>query len=205
MEWEGQFSVPGRPEDVILRFADVERMARCVPGASLEGRDSDGNYLGSITVAFGPKRIVFRGKATAENDPSTLQGALTGQGAADMRSARFKVRVTYTLRSAPEAPATQPQTIVMLRSDADLQGVIADFARTGGNAVAKIFMEEFSRRVAEDFAAETEPGDKKMAAVDPTTRAAQNAPLSGAHLFNAAIHEALKDIWLRIRRLWSPR
>jgi carbon monoxide dehydrogenase subunit G len=196
VEWEGEFKVPGRPEDVIIRFADVERMARCVPGASLEGRGEDGSYLGSITVAFGPKRIVFRGKATTENDPAALQGSLTGQGAADMRAARFKVRVTYKLRADPDATAG-PRTIVALRSDADLQGVIADFARTGGNAVAKVFMEDFSRRIADDFTAEMAlPGQSSI-------QSAQAAPLSAYRLLCSIVSDTLLQIWTRIKRFVS--
>ena len=36
MHFEGEFSVPGKPLDVIRRFADVPRMAGCVPGAVLD-------------------------------------------------------------------------------------------------------------------------------------------------------------------------
>lgn len=194
MEWEGEFKVPGKPDDVIIRFADVERMARCVPGAALEGRGEDGSYLGSITVAFGPKRIVFHGKATAENDPATLQGALTGQGAADMRAARFKVRVTYKVRADADAPTDAPRTIVALRSEADLQGVIADFARTGGNAVAKVFMEDFSRRIAEDFAPKTD------ALAQLSTQPTQTAPLSALRLLKIIVADMLTKAWISVRR-----
>ena len=61
MHFEGEFRVPGKPDDVIRRFADVERMARCMPGAVIEGRDEQGNYLGGMLVAFGPKKIKFKG------------------------------------------------------------------------------------------------------------------------------------------------
>src|SRR5687767_1190046 len=52
MDFAGEFKVPGTPEEVIRAFADVERMAKLMPGASLEGRDEEGNYLGVMTVAF---------------------------------------------------------------------------------------------------------------------------------------------------------
>ncbi len=44
MDFSGEFTVPGHPDEVMRRFADIERMARCMPGASLEGQDEDGNY-----------------------------------------------------------------------------------------------------------------------------------------------------------------
>ena len=40
-------------------------------------------------------------------------------------------------------------------SDAELGGVLADFARTGGIAVANVIMADFARRAAEEFASDT--------------------------------------------------
>ena len=101
MRFEGEFSVPGRPDDVIRRFADVERMARCMPGAAIEGRDEEGNYLGAMLVAFGPKKIRFRGRVAVETDFAAHTGSLRGRGAADMRAARIEVRIAYALRDDP--------------------------------------------------------------------------------------------------------
>ncbi len=152
MRFEGEFSVPGKPEDVIHRFADVERMTRCMPGAVIDGRDEEGNYLGGMLVSFGPKKIKFKGRVAVENDPASLTGSLQGRGAADMRAARVAVRISYALR---DDPAKAGATLVKLISDAELGGVLADFARTGGIPFAKALMQDFSRRrVAEEFANE---------------------------------------------------
>jgi uncharacterized protein len=149
MHFEGEFSVPGRPEDIIRRFADVERMARCMPGAAIEGRDEEGNYLGAMLVAFGPKKIRFRGRVAVATDFAAYTGSLRGRGAADMRSARIEVRIAYALR---DDPAASGATLVKLTSEAELGGVLADFARTGGIPFAKALMADFSKRVAEEFA-----------------------------------------------------
>jgi uncharacterized protein len=151
MRFEGEFSVPGTPDQVIRRFADVERMARCMPGATIEGRDEEGNYTGAMLVAFGPKKIRFRGRVAAETDLAAHTGSLRGRGAADMRAARIEVRISYALR---DDPAKVGSTLVKLASDADLGGVLADFARTGGVPFANALMQDFSRRVAEEFATE---------------------------------------------------
>jgi len=151
MHFEGEFSVPGKPRDVIRRFADVERMARCMPGAVIEGRDEDGNYLGGMLVAFGPKKIKFKGRVTVGTDFEALTGSLRGRGAADMRAARIEVRIAYALR---DDPAVAEATLVKLASDAELGGVLADFARTGGVPFANALMQDFSKRVAEEFASD---------------------------------------------------
>jgi carbon monoxide dehydrogenase subunit G len=180
MHFEGEFSVPGQPSDVIRRFADVDRMARCMPGAVIEGRDDDGNYLGGMLVAFGPKKIKFKGRVAAETDFEALTGSLNGRGAADMRAARIGVRISYALRDDPAKPGA---TLVNLKSDAELGGVLADFARTGGIPFANALMQDFSKRVAAEFAkdeqpapvATSEPNAVPAAAPPPTLRAEPEA------------------------------
>ena len=73
-------------------------------------------------------------------------GSLHGRGAADMRAARIGVRINYALRDDPAAPGA---TLVKLTSDAELGGVLADFARTGGVPFANALMQDFSKRVAD--------------------------------------------------------
>jgi carbon monoxide dehydrogenase subunit G len=151
MQFEGAFRVPGRPEDLIVKFTDVERMARCMPGASIEGRDEDGNYLGVMTVAFGPKRIKFRGKMNCQFDIAQCSGTLRGRGAADLRAARIEVRTSFKVSNDTEAAADAAYSIVSLASEADLQGVLADFARTGGAALGNVLMEDFAKNLAAEF------------------------------------------------------
>ena len=153
MRFEGEFSVPGQPRAVLERFAEVERMVKCMPGASIDGRDDDGNYLGGMLVAFGPKKIKFKGKVTASVDLEALTGKLHVRGAADMRAgARAEVNVVYTVRD--DASASKPTSIVALTSDAELGGVLADFGSTGGIAVTQALMDVFAQRCAEVFSKE---------------------------------------------------
>src|SRR3954447_18002920 len=186
MRFEGEFSVPGRPADVIRRFADVDRMARCMPGAVIEGRDEEGNYTGGMLVAFGPKKLRFKGRVAAETDFDALTGSLRGRGAADMRAARIEVRIAYALR---DDPAMVGATMVKLTSDAELGGVLADFARTGGVPFANALMLDFSKRVAAEFATET-----------PATQPAAPAPLAAHSLLWQVIKDKLAQFarWLGI-------
>jgi len=146
MHFEGEFKVPGKPADVIRRFADVPRMAGCMPGAVLEPQAEDGSWPGGMVVAFGPKKIKFKGKASVDFDFDALTGSVHGRGTADMRAARIGVKVSFALRDDPDAATAT--TIVKIISDAELGGVLADFARTGGIAVANVIMADFAKRAA---------------------------------------------------------
>ncbi len=187
MYFKGEFRVPGRPEELLHRFADVERMVRCMPGASIEGRDEDGNYLGTMLVAFGPKKIKFRGKVACEVDLATRTGHLRGRSAADLRAARIEVRVVYTVREDPAAAS--PTSIVALTSNAELGGVLADFARTGGIAVANVLMETFAQRVAEEFGheARVDTPSEAPAKSPPPSPPPQSVALSAHFLLWAVI------------------
>jgi uncharacterized protein len=160
MHFEGEFSVPGKAADVIRRFADVPRMASCMPGAVLEPQAEDGSWPGAMVVAFGPKKVNFKGRVTTVFDVDALTGSLHGRGAADMRAARIGVKVAFSLRDDPVAPA--PATIVKIVSDAELGGVLADFARTGGTAVANVIMADFARRAAAEFAKDEQPAAQML-------------------------------------------
>lgn len=170
MRFEGEFRVPGQPGAVLERFAEVERMVKCMPGASIDGRDDDGNYLGGMLVAFGPKKIKFKGKVTASVDFDSLTGKLHVRGAADMRAgARAEVKVVYTVRD--DTSASAPTSVVALTSDAELGGVLADFGSTGGIAVTQALMDVFAQRCAEEFSREASAAEN----ASPNTSAAATA------------------------------
>jgi hypothetical protein len=101
-------------------------------------------------VSFGPKKINFKGRVTPAFDFDACTGNLHGRGSADMRAARIGVKVAFTLR--PDTAAARPTTVVDIVSDAELGGVLADFAKTGGVAVANVIMADFARRATEEFA-----------------------------------------------------
>jgi carbon monoxide dehydrogenase subunit G len=186
MHFEGSFSVPGKAEDVIRRFADVPRMARCMPGAVLEPQAEDGSWPGAMVVAFGPKKVNFKGRVTAAFDFNALTGSLHGRGAADMRAARIGVKVGFTLRNDPAVEVHT--TVVDIVSDAELGGVLADFARTGGVAVANIIMADFARRAADEFARD------EVAVVKPAP-AAEPVPLAAGSLLWAVIRAQFARLW----------
>jgi len=178
MHFEGEFSVPGKPADVIRRFADVPRMATCMPGAVLEPQNEDGSWPGGMVVSFGPKKIKFKGRASVDFDFDALTGSVHGRGTADMRAARIGVKVSFALRDDPAA--ARPATLVKIVSDAELGGVLADFARTGGIAVANVIMADFAQRAAAEFAKDEVVAEP---AAEPVAVAVPAPALSAGSLF----------------------
>lgn len=175
MHFEGEFRVPGRPAEVIHRFADVERMASCMPGAVLDKQDEDGAWHGGLLVTFGPKKIKFKGKVLVFTDFDNFSGTVNGRGAADMRAARVEVKMKYSLAPAPGGGA--PETVVSIVSDAELTGVLAEFARSGGQIFAKVLMEQFAQRAQVEFSKDV-PVEPAPPVVEPA--AMEAVPVAAA-------------------------
>lgn len=144
--FNGEFTVPTSPDKVIDAFADLPRMASLMPGAFLEGKDEDGAWRGGMMVAFGPKKIKFNGKVTLEIDRAARSGTMVGRGTADMRAARVETKLRFDVKEAGG------ESVVALTSDTAMTGVLAEFARTGGPAVARVLMEQFAQRLRAELA-----------------------------------------------------
>ncbi|HUB12717.1 MAG TPA: SRPBCC domain-containing protein [Acetobacteraceae bacterium] len=207
MHFAGEFRVPGTPDEVMRRFADVPRMASCMPGAILEPQAEDGSWPGAMVVSFGPKKINFKGRVTCEFDRQAHTGKLQGRGNADMRAARIGVKLSFALHA--DAAAAAPTTVVRIVSDAELGGVLADFARTGGVPVANAIMADFARRAADEFAKDAPPAAAPAAAMAATRAAAEQTrplqpavPLRAGNLLWAIIAAQFARLarWLGLRQ-----
>jgi hypothetical protein len=149
-----------------------------------------------MVVAFGPKKVNFKGRVTTAFDFEGLSGTLHGRGSADMRAARIGVKVSFMLRDDPAASV--PTTVVNIVSDAELGGVLADFARTGGVAVANLVMADFARRATEEFAQDEAPMAK--AAASPPSPCSAAVPLAAHALLWAVVKAQFMRLgkWLRL-------
>src|SRR3990167_8158783 len=74
-----RFTVALPPAQVWSAFANVPRVARCLPGAEFEAKD-ERNLEGELRFAFGPIKAAFACTATVERDEATRTGILRGSG-----------------------------------------------------------------------------------------------------------------------------
>ena len=147
----------------------------------MEAQAEDGSWPGAMVVSFGPKKINFKGKATCDFDYEALTGSVHGRGSADMRSARIGVKVSFALADGKDG--VKPETVVKIVSDAELGGVLEDFAKTGGIAVANVIMTDFARRAAEEFSKDERP----FVAAETASLAPEPVPLAAGALLWVAV------------------
>jgi carbon monoxide dehydrogenase subunit G len=155
MELEHSFTVPvsvARAWDVLL---DVERVAPCMPGASLDSVDGD-EIKGRIKVKVGPISMTYAGTATfTERDRSA--GAVTLE--ATGKETRGAGTASATVRSV--LTDTGGQTQVSVHTTLNVTGKPAQFGRgvlaeVGGKLIG-IFADNLAAMLAADSGGN--PGD----------------------------------------------
>ncbi len=171
MKLEQSFEVAAPLDRVWAALIDVERVAPCLPGAAVTGRNDDGSYNGTFTVKIGPTSAAYAGKLQMENvdadaHTATMQAAGTdkrGQGGA-------KATIVSSVSEAGEGA-----TKVDVATDYHITGRLARFGRGG-------MIEEISNRLLGQFASSlqamvaTEPAEASAGTGDGAPREEAGAP-----------------------------
>jgi hypothetical protein len=190
MKLEQSFEVAAPLERVWEALTDVERVAPCLPGASVTGRNEDGSYNGEFKVKIGPTSAAYTGKLSMENvdadaHTATMQAAGTdkrGQGGA-------KATIVSTVASAESG-----HTKVDVATEYHITGRLARFGRGG-------MIEEISQRLLRDFStnlqamlADDDGGDASTDAPPPSAASETPAQDPDAAIQGATpVAEALAD------------
>jgi carbon monoxide dehydrogenase subunit G len=148
MELEHSFTVPVSEDRAWEVLLDVERVAPCMPGATLQSIDGDVIH-GSIKVKVGPISMTYQGTARfSERDPAahviTLEA--TGKDTRGAGTASAKVRSTLDGKGA--------ETHVVVHTSLNVTGKPAQFGRgvmteVGGRLIG-IFADNLAKMLAAD-------------------------------------------------------
>jgi carbon monoxide dehydrogenase subunit G len=141
MKLEQSFEVAAPLDRVWTALIDVERVAPCLPGAEVTGRNDDGSYSGTFRVKIGPTAAAYAGKLEmSEVD----QGAHTAtmQAAGTDRRGQGGAKATI-ISSVKEGSGGV--TVVEVVTDYSITGRLARFGRGG-------MIEEIGNRLLIEFA-----------------------------------------------------
>jgi carbon monoxide dehydrogenase subunit G len=181
VQLEHSFTVPVGIDEAWRVLLDIERVAPCMPGASLETVDGD-EFTGSVKVKLGPINLTYKGKASfVEKDEAAHRATIDARGRDARGNGTAAAKVTATLREAGDA------TEVSVTTDLDITGKPAQFGRgvmvDVGNKLIGQFADCLAGKLAGGADAEA-PGPTPDAAptadpAAPTKAAAEGASLRG--------------------------
>jgi uncharacterized protein len=153
MELHHEFTVPVPVDEAWRALLDIERVAPCLPGASVE--DYDGKTVtGSVKVKVGPITVTYRGTAVfEEQDESAHRMVLIASGRETRGQGTARATVTGTLTGQDGG------TAVSVRTDLAVTGRPAQFGRGVMAEVGDRLIGQFARCLAERLGeAERVPG-----------------------------------------------
>ena len=115
------------PCDEVWRFmADMEKVATCMPGVTLDGPVEKGLLSGQMAVKLGPINVAFAGEGNVTSDDSAYRSAIEGSGRDKLSASRAKGKVEYELCEV-EGGATRINVSIAF----SLAGPLAQFSRSG--------------------------------------------------------------------------
>ncbi|KFU78764.1 Carbon monoxide dehydrogenase subunit G [Amycolatopsis lurida] len=142
---ENQLSVPAGPDAVFALINDVERVAGCLPGATLDGRQDDA-YLGRVKVKVGPITAAYSGTVRfTDVAPADRSLRLVARGADAHGNGDAEADVTLTVREAPGGATIE------LRTDLSIRGKLAQFGKGAIGAVSTRLLDQFARNLADQL------------------------------------------------------
>ena len=169
MQLNNEFTVEAGVDETWALLTDLERIAPCMPGATLTGRDGD-DYLGNVKIKVGPIGANFGGTARfLEKDDAAHTAVITMAG----KDAKGAATANATIRARLEDLGGA--TRVYVDTDLDITGRMAQFGRGAIADVSNRLLGQFTDNLSREIAG---GGQAAPAAATGATGAAQ--PAAGA-------------------------
>jgi carbon monoxide dehydrogenase subunit G len=126
IELDNSFIVPVPPEQAWDVLLDVERIAPCMPGASVTSVDGD-EIQGQVKVKLGPLSLSYKGTAKfTEKDQATHTISIEATGKETRGAGTASATVQASLKPADSAD----ETLVSIHTSLNVTGRPAQFGRS---------------------------------------------------------------------------
>jgi len=155
IELDNSFTVPVPPEQAWDVLLDVERIAPCMPGATVTSVEGD-EIAGQVKVKLGPLSLSYKGTAKfIEKDPASHTIAIEATG----KETRGAGTASATVHASLKPDDAEGQTTVSIHTSLNVTGRPAQFGRS--------LLPEVSGKLIDQFAANL------AALIDSTSRSAE--------------------------------
>ena len=168
IELDNSFTVPVPPEKAWDVLLDVERIAPCMPGASVTSVDGD-EIAGQVKVKLGPLSLSYKGTAKfTEKDQANHTIAIEASGKETRGAGTASATVQASLKPADD----EGHTLVSMHTSLNVTGRPAQFGRS--------LLPEVSGKLISQFASNLEAMIAADSAGAGTAAPEESAPAEGA-------------------------
>ncbi|MEU8895963.1 SRPBCC family protein [Nocardia sp. NPDC048505] len=177
MKLENTFTIPVPAADAWPVLLDLERIAPCVPGATLTSREGD-DFHGKIKVKLGPVGLTYNGVIkVVSQDPLARVAVLEGGGRETRGNGTAKARIVCRLVESGSG------TEVLVDTDLAITGKPAQFGRGALADVAGTLIGQFADNLAAEI---TSAAQAPARLPDPEQPVAARAAAEPIDLLQAA-------------------
>jgi carbon monoxide dehydrogenase subunit G len=188
MEFDNTLEVPLPPAQAWQVLLDIERVARCIPGAELTEVVDAQTYKGRVAVRLGPVALTLAGQARFENiDEAQHKARVRAQGA-DPKG-RGSSESVIDFRLEPSAAGTR----VLIHTDLKLSGAIAQYGRGAG--IVQTFASQVITQFGESLKAQLAPAPAE--ALPAAAAATPSKPIAGFTLLAKTLWAAFLQLFGR--------
>ena len=189
MELNNEFRVAVPAAKTWEVLTDVERVAPCLPGATLLSVDGD-EFTGAVKVKVGPITVSYKGEAAfQEKDVAAQRVVLKASGKETRGNGNAAALVTAQLQEDTSG------TIVAITTDLTISGKAAQFGRGVLADVATNLIGQFAKSLEASVL-----GDSARAA--PTSAATAAAPAAAADAGDSV--DLLKVVAVPLAKRFAP-
>jgi carbon monoxide dehydrogenase subunit G len=144
IELDNSFTVPEPPEQAWDVLLDVERIAPCMPGASVTSVEGD-EIAGQVKVKLGPLSLSYKGTAKfTEKDPASHTIAIVATG----KETRGAGTASATVHASLKPDDAEGQTTVSIHTSLNVTGRPAQFGRSLLPEVSGKLIDQFAANLA---------------------------------------------------------
>jgi carbon monoxide dehydrogenase subunit G len=175
IELDNSFTVPVPPDQAWDVLLDVETIAPCMPGATVDEVDGD-VVNGRIKVKVGPVSLTYKGTAKfTERNPETRVVVVEAAG----KETRGAGTASATVRASLTPDASGSGTEVSMHTTMNVTGRPAQFGRGVMVEVGGKLVEQFATNLAKLIAGDTGSGGDAGSAPAGTSSAGSSSAGSG--------------------------
>ena len=142
MRIQNEIEIAAPPDELFDILSDPERVAPCMPGASLESREGDDAYEGTVKLKVGPITAAYQGTLHfVELDRENRRAVMRASGQETNGQGNAEATITATVSGSDS------QSVLGMETDMEVRGKAAQFGRGVLGNVSQKILQQFARNL----------------------------------------------------------
>jgi carbon monoxide dehydrogenase subunit G len=174
MNFSNTVTLQATPDELFAFVSDIERVAPCLPGATVDGRDGE-DYKGSIKIRVGPVTAAYAGKLRfVELDAGARRAVMSARAEETNGSGGVEAQIVTAI--TPEGDGSR----VQIDTELQISGRIAQLGHGAMNTISERMLSQFAANLQREISGGGSAVPAAEASAPAAGRAAGEIPATPA-------------------------